>query len=101
MSQIGDKVSHTSFTLHREAIPVSTAMSLYLYLRLQGTKGVFLQDVDARLTKDVERLSDGMSKLIPSMVKPVVDIAWFTAQLTRTDRTEKAWASSTAMHSSA
>lgn len=42
-----------------------------------------LQDVDARLTKDVERLSDGMSKLIPSMVKPVVDIAWFTAQLAR------------------
>ena len=44
---------------------------------------VLLQDVDARLTKDVERLSDGMSKLIPSMVKPVVDIAWFTAQLAR------------------
>ena len=39
--------------------------------------------MDARLTKDVERLSDGMSKLIPSMVKPVVDIAWFTAQLAR------------------
>ena len=42
-----------------------------------------MQDVDARLTKDVERLSDGMSQLIPSMVKPVVDIAWFTAQLAR------------------
>jgi len=39
--------------------------------------------VDARLTKDVERLSDGMSQLIPSMVKPVVDIAWFTARLAR------------------
>lgn len=42
-----------------------------------------LQDVDARLTRDVERLSDGLSQLIPSMVKPVVDIAWFTVQLAR------------------
>lgn len=36
-----------------------------------------------RLTKDIERLSDGISKLIPSMIKPVVDIIWFTAQLYR------------------
>lgn len=42
-----------------------------------------VQDVDARLTRDVERLSDGLSQLIPSMVKPVVDIAWFTVQLAR------------------
>lgn len=42
-----------------------------------------MQDVDARLTRDIERLSDGLSQLIPSMVKPVVDIAWFTAQLAR------------------
>lgn len=39
------------------------------------------QDVDQRLTRDVERLADDLSKLIPSMVKPVVDIAWFSAQL--------------------
>ena len=41
------------------------------------------QDIDARLTADVERLSSSMSQLIPSMVKPVVDIAWFSAQLAR------------------
>ena len=42
-----------------------------------------MQDVDVRLTKDIERLSDGISQLIPSMIKPVVDIAWFTTQLAR------------------
>lgn len=39
------------------------------------------QDVDQRLTRDVERLCDDLSALIPSMVKPVVDIAWFSLQL--------------------
>ena len=39
------------------------------------------QDVDQRLTRDVERLCDDLSALIPSLVKPVVDIAWFSVQL--------------------
>lgn len=39
------------------------------------------QDVDQRLTRDVERLCDDLAALIPSMVKPVVDIAWFSVQL--------------------
>jgi hypothetical protein len=34
------------------------------------------QDVDQRLTRDIERLCNDLSALIPSMVKPVVDIAW-------------------------
>ena len=37
--------------------------------------------MDQRLTKDVERLADDLSKLIPSLIKPVVDIAWFSVQL--------------------
>ena len=37
-----------------------------------------LQDADARITRDVERLCDDLSALIPSMVKPVVDICWFS-----------------------
>lgn len=40
-----------------------------------------MQDVDQRLTRDVERLCDDLAALIPSMVKPVVDIAWFSVQL--------------------
>ena len=34
------------------------------------------QDVDQRLTRDIERLCNDLSALIPSMVKPVVDILW-------------------------
>ena len=37
--------------------------------------------MDQRLTRDVERLCDDLAALIPSMVKPVVDIAWFSVQL--------------------
>jgi ABC-type uncharacterized transport system fused permease/ATPase subunit len=33
------------------------------------------------VTRDVERLCDDLSALIPSLVKPVVDIAWFSVQL--------------------
>ncbi|KAK9846568.1 hypothetical protein WJX81_006713 [Elliptochloris bilobata] len=40
-----------------------------------------MQDVDQRLTRDIERLCNDLSALIPSMVKPVVDILWFSAQL--------------------
>eukprot|EP00887_Chlorella_sp_A99_P003200 scaffold9.g3200.t1 len=42
-----------------------------------------LPDADARLTRDVERLCDDLAALIPTLVKPVVDLAWFSAQLWR------------------
>ena len=42
-----------------------------------------VQDIDQRLTRDVERLCSDLTALIPSMVKPVVDLAWFSAQLWR------------------
>ena len=42
-----------------------------------------MQDVDQRLTKDVERLCSDLTALVPSMIKPVVDLAWFSAQLWR------------------
>ena len=42
-----------------------------------------MQDIDQRLTRDVERLCSDLTALIPSMVKPVVDLAWFSAQLWR------------------
>ena len=39
------------------------------------------QDVDQRITRDVERLAADLAALVPSMVKPVVDILWFSSQL--------------------
>ncbi|KAL4445411.1 hypothetical protein ABPG77_011236 [Micractinium sp. CCAP 211/92] len=42
-----------------------------------------MQDIDQRLTRDIERLCDELAALIPTMVKPVVDIAWFSWQLWR------------------
>lgn len=41
------------------------------------------QDIDQRVSRDVERLCSDLSALIPTMVKPVVDILWFSAQLWR------------------
>ena len=35
------------------------------------------QDVDQRITRDVARLCDDLAALIPSAVKPVVDLLWF------------------------
>ncbi|RMZ56621.1 hypothetical protein APUTEX25_002710 [Auxenochlorella protothecoides] len=40
-----------------------------------------LGDVDQRLTRDVERLSRDLAALIPTLVKPVLDITWFSARL--------------------
>ncbi|KAK9864122.1 hypothetical protein WJX84_012088 [Apatococcus fuscideae] len=40
-----------------------------------------MQDVDQRLTRDVVRLCDDLAALIPNLVKPVVDLLWFSAQL--------------------
>ena len=34
------------------------------------------QDVDQRLTRDIERLCNDLAALIPNMVKPVVDLLW-------------------------
>ncbi|GAB4822712.1 hypothetical protein N2152v2_009758 [Parachlorella kessleri] len=42
-----------------------------------------MQDIDQRLTRDVERLCDDLAALIPTLVKPVVDVAWFSWQLWR------------------
>lgn len=42
-----------------------------------------MQDVDQRLTRDVDRLCTDLAELIPTMVKPVVDITWFSWQLWR------------------
>lgn len=40
-----------------------------------------MTDIDQRLTRDVDRLCDDLAALIPTLVKPVVDIAWFSTQL--------------------
>ena len=40
-----------------------------------------LADVDARLTDDVARLCTDLAALIPCAVKPVFDLAWFSARL--------------------
>ena len=37
-----------------------------------------MKDADQRVTRDVERLCDDMAALVPSMVKPIVDLSWFT-----------------------
>lgn len=42
-----------------------------------------MQDVDQRLTRDIERLAEDLAALIPTLVKPVVDMAWFSWQLGR------------------
>jgi ABC-type uncharacterized transport system fused permease/ATPase subunit len=42
-----------------------------------------MADVDQRMTRDVERLCDDLAALIPTLVKPVVDVAWFSWQLWR------------------
>ena len=50
--------------------------NLYLASRLGG-----MGDADQRITRDVDRLCDDVASLIPNMVKPVVDIVWFTSRL--------------------
>ncbi len=42
-----------------------------------------LQDVDQRMTRDVVRLCDDLAALIPNLVKPIVDLLWFSAQLSQ------------------
>lgn len=33
------------------------------------------------MTRDVERLAGDVAELVPSLVKPVLDLAWFSSQL--------------------
>lgn len=42
-----------------------------------------LRDADQRITRDIERLANDLASLIPTMVKPVVDVLWFSFQLYR------------------
>ena len=42
-----------------------------------------MRDIDQRGTRDVERLSNDLASLIPTLVKPVVDVTWFSWQLWR------------------
>ena len=39
------------------------------------------KQIDQSITRDVERLSDDLAALVPTLVKPVTDIAWFSLQL--------------------
>jgi len=50
----------------------------YYVSQLQGVK-----DIDQRITRDAERLSEDLASLVPSLVKPVADIVWFSTQLWR------------------
>lgn len=48
----------------------------YTVAKLEG-----VGDVDQRITRDVLRLSEDLASLVPTLVKPVADIAWFSYQL--------------------
>lgn len=39
-----------------------------------------VEDADQRLTDDLDMLCTELSKIFPDIVKPLADIAWFTAQ---------------------
>lgn len=42
-----------------------------------------MRDIDQRSTRDIERLATDLASLIPTLVKPVVDVTWFSWQLWR------------------
>ena len=78
------------YWLHRESPPFM--MLLLSLVRSQFAAGSLIvhptgivlresQDVDQRITRDVERLAGDMAALVPTMVKPVVDILWFSTRL--------------------
>jgi ABC-type uncharacterized transport system fused permease/ATPase subunit len=50
----------------------------YLTSQLSG-----LGDADQRLTKDLDRLSRDLAALIPSVIKPIFMMSWFSARLWR------------------
>ena len=60
--------------LHRGLLKGRT--TLYTVRSLSG-----ISDVDARATRDVERLCADLAELIPSLVKPCFDLAWFSSRL--------------------
>ncbi len=33
------------------------------------------------MTRDVERLAHDVAELVPTVVKPLIDLAWFSSQL--------------------
>lgn len=41
------------------------------------------KQIDQSITRDIDRLSADLSALVPTLVKPVTDIAWFSLQLWR------------------
>jgi len=47
----------------------------YAVANLEG-----ISDADQRLTRDIERLSKELADLVPNMVKPLVDILWFSSR---------------------
>lgn len=57
------------------------AVSLHTFMHAIQTARHTLQDVDQRITRDVERLAGDVAELVPSLVKPVLDLAWFSSQL--------------------
>lgn len=50
--------------------------NLYLASNIAG-----MRDADQRIVRDVERLCNDAASLIPTMVKPVVDIVWFSSRM--------------------
>lgn len=42
-----------------------------------------ISDVDQRITRDIERLCNDLASLVPSLIKPIVDIAWFSWRMKR------------------
>ena len=57
------------------------------YLRGHGPYTVSqlqnFKQIDQSVTRDVDRLSNDLAALVPTLVKPVTDIAWFSLQLWR------------------
>ncbi|CAG9462286.1 unnamed protein product [Pedinophyceae sp. YPF-701] len=52
--------------------------TLYITSRMMG-----LPDAEARATRDVERVCTELAALIPTMIKPTVDICWFSLSMWR------------------
>lgn len=40
-------------------------------------------DVDQRITRDIERLCEDLASLVPSLIKPIIDIMWFSWRMKR------------------
>lgn len=53
-----------------------TGNACYITTELAG-----MSDADQRIAKDVDRLASDLAALIPTMIKPVIDVAWFSGRL--------------------